>query len=238
MKKILTGCLLILMSSQLFASHIAGGNIELQYVSPNHYQIIFKLYRACESGSASMPTTVQIGIYRLDTDILLSSHTLTSPVITANLPFGDSCYTPTGLCVDRGIFTSGVINIPDYAAGYYLQSQLYARNSGIDNLNSPGSTGMSFYTEIPDPAIGPNNTPQFGPYPADAYFCLGYTKYFDFGVTDADGDSLSYELVDPLAGASAASSSNGTYPKPYPPVNWGGGFSLANIFQDFKEKHK
>ncbi len=214
-----------------FASHIAGGLIEVQYVGVNQYQIIMKLYRACESGSAAMPTSVEVGIYRLDTDVLQASYTLTSPAITTNLPFGDSCYTPTGLCVDRGIFTSPVITIPDHPAGYYIQSQLYARNSGITNLSGPGSTAMSFYAEIPDPAIGPNNSPSFGPYPEDAYFCIGFTKYFDFDVTDADGDSLSFELVDPLDGATAAPSSNGTYPKPYPPVAWltASGYSLANI---------
>ncbi|MBL4706699.1 MAG: gliding motility-associated C-terminal domain-containing protein [Flavobacteriales bacterium] len=229
MKKFLAASLLLLISIQLFATHIAGGNIELQYVAPNQYQIVLKLYRSCESGSSSMPSSVQVGIYRLDTDVLLSSYTLTSPIITANLPFGDSCYTPTGLCVDRGIFTSGIINIADHAAGYYLHGQIFARNGSISNLNAPGSTAMSFYTEIPDPAIGINNTPQFGPYPADAYFCVGTTKYFDFSVTDIDGDSLSYELVNPLAGTSAAPTTNGTFPKPYPSVNWAGGFSLANI---------
>jgi gliding motility-associated-like protein len=229
MKKLFIACLILVMSSQLFASHIAGGNIEVQYVGINQYQLVMKLYRSCESGSAGMPTSVTVGIYRLDTDVLQASYILTSPAITANLPFGDSCYTPTGLCVDRGIFTSPVITIPDYGPGYYLHSQIYARNASIDNINGPGSTALSFYTEIPDPAIGPNSTPQFGPYPADAYLCLGYTKYFDFGVIDADGDSLSYELVDPLAGATASPTGNGTFAKPHPPITWAGGFGLANI---------
>lgn len=231
MKNLIAACLLLFIGTPLLASHVAGGNIEVQYVGVNQYRIIMKLYRACEAGSAPMPTSVDVGIYQLDTDTPIATYTLTSPAITANLPFGDSCYTPTGLCVDRGIFTSAVITIPDHAAGYYLHSQVYARNSGIDNLSGPGSTAMSFYTEIPDPAIGPNNTPQFGPYPGDAYLCIGFTKYFDFGVTDADGDSLSYELVDPLAGASSFPTTNGTFAKPYPAVNWltVSGFSLANI---------
>ena len=233
MKKILISLAFVLFAFQLLATHIAGGNIEVKYVGTNQYQIVVKVYRSCEASSAAMPTTLTVGIYRLDTDVLLSSHTLSSPAITTNLPFGDSCYTPTGLCVDRGIFTSATITIPDHAAGYYIQTQLYARNNSITNILNPGDTGMSFYTEMPDPALGINSSPEFGPYPADAYLCVGFTKYFDFGVTDPDGDSLSYELVDPLACASAASMSNGTYPKPYPPITWrlisGSTYSLANI---------
>ena len=235
MKNILAICFLVIFSSQIFATHIAGGNIEVKYVSMNQYQVIVKVYRSCEALSAPMPTSIEVGIYRLDTDVLLSSHSLNSPAIATNLPFGDSCYTPTGLCVDRGVFTSAVITIPDYTAGYYLQTQLYARNNSITNIQSPGDTGMSFYAEMPDPAIGVYNSPEFGPYPADAYLCVGFTKYFDFGVTDPDGDSLSYELVNPLGCATAASTTNGTYSKPYPPITWassppfGPTFSLADI---------
>jgi len=229
MKKLLIACLVLLMSSQLFATHIAGGNIEVQYVGPNSYQLILKLYRSCEVGAAGMPTSVAIGVYELDTDAPAGSYTLTLPTVTTNLPFGDACFTPTGLCVDQGIFTSAVITIPDHAAGYYVHAQIFARNGSITNINTPGNTALSFYTEIPDPAIGINNTPQFGPYPADAYFCAGITKSFDFGVSDIDGDSLSYELVDPLAGATVSPTTNGTYAKPHPPIGWAPGFSLFNI---------
>ncbi len=175
-----------------------------------------------------MPTSIEVGLYYYDTDVLQQSVTLTSPVIT-NLSFGDSCYTPTGLCVDEGVFTSSTITIPGHAAGYYLHTQLYARNAGVGNLSAPASTALTFYSEMPDPSIGPNSSPVFQQYPATSYFCTGFNRLFSLPFYDPDGDSLSYRLVAPLAGATAAPSANGTYPKPYPDVIWETGYSLANI---------
>ncbi|MFT7614632.1 MAG: hypothetical protein ACI9J3_003615, partial [Parvicellaceae bacterium] len=227
MRSILTA-IIILFSVSSFASHIAGGNIEVIYVSPNQYQLKVNLFRSCESGSSGMPVSIIVGVYRYDTDALVSSYIITTPQIFPYVPFGDTCFVPTGLCVDHGIFTSDTITIGNYAPGYYLHTQVYARNASIDNLNGPGSTGMSFYTEMADPAIGPNSSPVLQNYPPGAYFCTGFNRLFTLPITDPDGDSLSYELVDPLQGATAAPTSNGTYPKPYPPVTWAIGYSLAN----------
>ena len=229
MKNIFLSFLFLLLSVTGSATHVAGGNFEIIYIGPNQYQVVVSLWRSCESGASPMPTSITIGIYQQGTNNQVLTQTLSSPVISTNLPFGDICFTPTNLCVDQGIFTSGTISLPDYPQGYFLHTQYYARNNTIDNLSNPGGTNMSLYAEIPDPALGQNSSPHFGPYPLDAYFCTGSTKKFNFGVTDPDGDSLSYELVDPLDGATANSIGNGTWAPPYPPVTWGGGCSLANI---------
>lgn len=216
------------LSTNSYATHVVGGEISYQWVSQNNYIIKVKVYRDCNPGNAAMPTSLSLGIYRKGLNTLQQTVTMNNPVITNNLPFGDSCYTPTSLCVDEGVFTSAIITIPNLAAGYYLHTQLYARNGIIDNINSPGSTGMSFYAEMPDPALGQNNSPVFGNYPLDAYFCLNYTKTFNFNAIDADGDSLSYSMIDPLG---SVGTTNGTAAGPYSPVAWntGAGFSLANI---------
>ena len=130
------------------------------------------------------------------------------------------------------IYLSSDFTLPDYGPGYYLSTEIYARNSIIDNISNPGSTGMTFYMEIPDPALGQNSSPNFGDYPEGAYFCTNYPRQYNFNVIDADGDSLVYSLVNPLqsitTGTNSTEPGSGAYPY-YPEVTWAGGYSLADI---------
>lgn len=231
MKKVLILITFIFITFNLWATHIVGGDISVQWISQNDYKIQVRVYRDCGSGNAAMPTSVTVGLYEIGTNNQVNTFVINNPTINANLAFGDACYTPTSICVDEGIFLSSVITIPNFGAGYYLSTQLYARNGIIDNLSTPGSTGMTFYAEIPDPLDGENSSPDFGAYPSDAYLCVTDSKDFNFNVTDVDGDSLVYSLVDPMASIGTSSGTNagsGAYPY-YTPVNWNTGYSLANI---------
>lgn len=226
MKKFLLGFSLILLSLQVSATHVVGGNFVIVQTGPNAFNITCKVYRDCASGNAAMPTSLSVGIYNQATNVLYTTLTMNNPVIT-NITLGDNCYTPTGICLQEGVFTSTNVNIPNNTAGYYIETELYARNGIIINLSNPGSQGMSFYAEIPDPALaGMNSSPDFGPYPSDGYFCRNNVKLLDFSVTDPDGDSLVYSLVEPLG---SNLSGNGTSPAPYSPVNWQAPYSFANI---------
>lgn len=205
------------------ASHVVGGDIYVQWVSANTYDITVRVYRDCDG--ITLPTTVSLGVYDLATDA--TNQTMTINLIQQQfLDLGDSCYTPTNLCIEEGIYQITGVTIPDNPNGYYLQTQIYARNAVIDNITNPGSTGMSFYAEMPDPALGQNSSPDFGAYPSDGYLCTSYRKELEFNVTDPDGDSLSYSLIDPLQ---SVGTGNLTNSGPYTPVNWLAPYSLADI---------
>lgn len=209
------------------ATHVIGGDISVQWLSQNNYRVRVRVYRDCGPGNAAMPTDVNLGIYNLATNGIVSN--LTIPRISSTvLVLGDACYTPTGFCVEEGVFETNVF-IANNAAGYYLHTQLYARNNIISNILNPVGTGMSFYAEIPDPALGQNSTPDFGTYPTDGYLCTSYRKELQFNISDPDGDSLVYSFVDPLA---SVGTNNTTQVKPvagYPAINWAATYSLANI---------
>lgn len=227
MKKLLALLSLTFILGQVQATHIVGGDIYLEYVSPNTYNLTVRVYKDCGSpvnpNPAGMPASVTVGLYDLSNNAQQTNWIV--PNITADtLELGDPCFKPEDICVMEGIFSMQV-TIPDNANGWYLSAGLYARNGIIDNISNPGSTGMTFYAEIPDPAIGPNSTPDFGPYPADGYLCTSYRKELGFNVVDNDGDSLVYSLVDPLDAPSS-----GTQPGPYTPVTWlAPTYSLADI---------
>jgi gliding motility-associated-like protein len=231
MKKIILFIAAIfMMVSFSKASHIVGGDITVKWVGPsqNDFQIQVTLFRSCQSGSAAMPSDVTVGLYDLSTYVSMNSFSGFTRVVTPNLPFGDACFTPTGLCVDQGIFTKNV-TIANNTNGYFLSYDICCRNSGITNLASPTSDGMTFYCEIPDPGNTNtlnNSNPTWGIYPLDAYLCVNSPKMFQFAVTDVDGDSLVYSLVEPL------DDNTGTNPPPafpYNPIGWAAGYGLTNM---------
>lgn len=231
MKKIFLAILITFLGFNSFwASHVSGGQITVEWVSANTYNIKVSAYRDCNPGSSTLSTSLTLGIYQIGTNVQQSSLTLSNYIDNQNIPLGDGCYTPTSLCIDERVYYINNVYIPDYANGYYLQTNIYARSNNIDNIASPGSTSMVFYTEIPDPALGQNSTPAFAAYPADAYLCIGNLTSRDMSATDADGDSLAYSLVTPLQGSTTngTSAGSGAYPY-YSGISWTGGYNLANI---------
>ncbi len=123
----------------------------------------------------------------------LISHTI--------LSLGDSCFKPTNLCVEQGLFID-TITLPNNPFGYYLSWERCCRNAIISNIVSPSNTGMVFYAEIPDPLLM-DSSPVFGAYPR-GYMCANQPNILNFAATDADGDSLVYSLVKPFAGHTSA----------------------------------
>ncbi|WP_254560307.1 T9SS type B sorting domain-containing protein [Dyadobacter diqingensis] len=122
----------------------------------------------------------------------------------------------------------------DDPGGYYMVWDRCCRNGTITNIKSPGDAGSLFYLEFPP--IRKNNTdfhnssPKFPEIQGD-YACVNSPFFFNFGGTDADGDSLTYTLVTPRQGYSTRDqpsvqtigSSN------YPTLSWIDGITTANI---------
>lgn len=210
--------IMLALNFNLFASHVVGGNIEVTQVSGNGFSITLSVFRDC---NGSVDPDGDITIYEQGTNNLISSPTLPSAHTPYEVVLGDSCYTPTGLCVEQWTFT-GAVTLPNNANGYYVVWGTCCRNAGIDNLASPSTEGSLFYTEFPDPALAMmNSTPVFGPFPANGYFCVDYSLDIESSVVDPDGDSLVYTLVTPY--------NDDSFTQPFNNVAWGTGYSNANI---------
>ena len=181
----------------------------------NSYDVRMTLFRFCSginySNSYSIRLANQSGCtFAQNVSVNLDS--------IFNIPFGDECYTPPGLCVQQYEYSGTITSLPNNPAGYIGTISISARNSGLINI---GSSSMGLYTKIPDPALaGGNSTPRFVDYPRDGYFCVNNEKCIDFSATDPDGDSLVYNLVNPIASFTASCGYN------YSP--WNPTFNLAN----------
>ena len=216
------------------ASHVIGGDFQINMTSQTptggNYHVKLRVYRDDVNGIV-MPSTVAYNVFQVGTNIPVfgSNQTLNQTSIGL-VPLGDPCYTPDPnvVRIEEGIFESTTdIFIPNFGPGYYVSASISARNSLA--INVPVGGTMTWFAMIPDPSIGLNSTPDFGNYPNDAYFCTSGPKQFQYPITDADGDSLAYSLVEPLASSSTtAGPGSGAYPY-YPSLGWQAGYSLANI---------
>ncbi|MCC7302145.1 MAG: gliding motility-associated C-terminal domain-containing protein [Bacteroidia bacterium] len=216
--RILTLLLPCLFTSPANATHVVGGQIEYTWLSGMDYEFQVTFYRDCNPGNASMPLSTTLCFFDKVTNIQYSTLTL-NIVNDDTLSLGDACYTPTGLCVERGVF-KGTITMTANPNGYYIIYSLCCRNNIITNISNPGSVGMTWYAEMPDPALQ-NSSPKFGSYP-NAYLCNSVNNLQDLSANDVNGDVLTYSIVDPW-------DDNGCVAAPYPVVPYAPGYSLANL---------
>ncbi|MFD2514322.1 gliding motility-associated C-terminal domain-containing protein [Pontibacter locisalis] len=221
------------------ATHIVGGEFELQHLTGYNYRLILNLYFDDVHGNPSRKDRfVRIGIFEKGTNRLISRMELNMR--------GESAinYTNVG-CTTSDLKTSKIIYYEDIYLdpsiyknpnGYYVASEICCRNPPISNIVSPGDAGTTFYLEFPavvkDGAFFMNSSPKFSP-PLSDYACVGELFYHNLASTDADGDELVYDLVTPLNGHSKPGKDAvpPASPAPYPEVQWQPGYDVMNQVQ-------
>ncbi|WP_309280329.1 PKD domain-containing protein [Fluviicola sp.] len=229
MLKNLTLFLLLLFGFSAQASHIVGGEIYYDYLGNNNYKFYIVVYRDCASNGAAYDSPLPLSVFTAN-GTRISDHDVPFPGSTV-LPivFDNPCVTaPSGICTERAIYTI-TLNLPPSSTGYIVAYQRCCRGPNVTNLINPDDTGLTLQAFVP-PAGGDhyiNSSARFTNYPP-LVICNNENLNFDHSATDADGDSLSYELVIPYAGASSFNPAPNPIPAPpYPLVTWSGGFNQA-----------
>lgn len=240
MKHLMTIIFVFFANVTLFASHITGGEITYESLGNNQYKIYLKVFRDCSPdinwGSSPYPFDYQsyITFFKGDNShfpIGSLSHLKIDldTILTAPNNHLDSCFLPTqGFCLDIGYY-SGIVTLPYDSLGYHIVYQRCCRDNFINNLNQPGTLGMTLNTFISKEAqqLG-NQSPGFNILP-QIHLCTHSPLFLDLSLTDMDGDSLSYSLCEVKTGASIAQPqpyvastppySNVTYPSPFSAQN-------------------
>lgn len=191
---------LTLTWSESFATHVIGGNFNVQQTGRNEFYIDLTIFRDCRTGVPNPPVQLADSLWvrifdQADNNVFFDLQ------VKKNLPtqpdLGDDCFEPPNLCVEEYHLTD-TLTLPDNPAGYLVTMQICCRNFIVDNIANPGATGMTLTAEIPDPAIaGGNSIPQLSPYPDNGFLCLFAPRTIDLSATDLDGDSLYYQLTQP-----------------------------------------
>lgn len=238
----LTILLSFFIFTPIFATHIVGGEIELSVVKGQAsitHKLSLNLYFDDINGQiGAIDQTLNLGIFRKSDNYFMGYATL--PLVNNNL----ISYTNPACVQSKAVRTrllqySVLINLPpdDFseAQGYYIAWERCCRNNIISNIQNPAGAASVFYLAFPaqkqNGATFFNSSPTFKTLTGD-YICLNRPFTFEFGATDADGDSLVYSLATPYNGFSTASQPNPVLPQGssnYPVIQWGSGYNLKNI---------
>lgn len=226
MKKYLTIIsFLLLFFTPAMARHIKGGEVFYEYLGPgagnnDKFKVTVRLFIDCNSTAQQVDNEINVAIYRNSDNRLYNGTAYTFPKTYDNsirLTSPSPCIVnPSAVCYRVILYTS-TIELPKEAKGYTAIFQRCCRIDGIQNLNPSSSLGASYTCEIhgyENLAPGEvNSNPQF--YVKDTVLiCQNRRFVLDFGASDADGDSLSYEFC---AAYSGGSSSSPTVTLPPPP---------------------
>jgi gliding motility-associated-like protein len=209
-------CLSAVVSAS--ASHIAGGDMTYTYLgdslSFHRYRVTLTIYEDCTLGIpkviaqdnpaflAVYPGVTPFQLIRTDS-VLYSSSTLFDRMINS------SCGTSkVPGCMLKKTFIMHYA-LPSNSNGYFIVYDRCCRNGNVTNVTASDRMGITLYCTIP-PAPLHNTSAVFRNDPVQNAG-LNKSFYIDFSATDADGDSLSYELSPALNGADQSDV------KPWPP---------------------
>ena len=240
---------LLLVSLQVRAAHIIGGEVTYVCKGAGKYTFTLKLYRDCFGGGAPFdsapgapfPGTVTVYLGNSSSPFPIDGQNflnLAPPVITPLEPnLSNPCLDPPAdVCVEEGVYVFD-LDLPVTTQPYHIVYQRCCRNGTITNIQNPGETGETFYIELTAAAQAScNSSPVFNDFPP-IVICAGEPIDFDHSATDPDGDVLVYELCRPFTGGGSDTNNatapggvapNPDMPPPYPTVNFIPPFSYTN----------
>ncbi|MPR36381.1 hypothetical protein [Salmonirosea aquatica] len=208
-----------------YGRHIVGGEIRMQVTAvPNRFSFtLIQFWDENTLTSGNRDPSVELLFYRKRDNQLIQKVSLPF-VSTRNISYkNQACASFRSLRTLEGTYTSQItLKSSDYsdAGGYYIVWERCCRNDDINNIQSPGSSGMVFYLEFP-PLTIPNSAPEFS-FPNGDYICKDQAFSMNVSATDNDGDELRYSLVTPMRGNTGRNNPIGDdYPKAgYPLVEW------------------
>lgn len=195
---------LLIGYSRLNATHIVGSELFYECINPVNYtyRVTLKLYRDCINGRAQFDNVITLFIFDRNTGNAVQFINIFRPAQTPEIQpeRWDNCVaTPPQICVEEGIYTANIF-LPPRPGGYDIAWARCCRNEAITNLRDPLGEGVTYLASIPDPGDAPCNTmPQFTQVPP-VFLCRDQQFSFDHSATDADGDSLSYQITNPYTG--------------------------------------
>ncbi len=203
--------LLLASVKDLKASHAMGADLTYRCLGPDSipgsfkYELTYSFYRDCLGISAPFAIDIQItnSCSFVVNDFLLipkpGSPTQISPLCPSEL---STCNGGTFSGIEEWIYT-GIVSLPGTCTDWTFSHAENARNFAITTLiSSPpfGSGSLFVYSTLNNMGGICNDSPTFSNKPIP-YACVGQRFCFNHGAYDAQGDSLSYELIKPRIGS-------------------------------------
>lgn len=238
-KRFILFILMLFAICEANATHIVGGQLFITQNQDSYYNYNMGLtmyFDALNGNPGAEDQTVMIYVFRKRDNVLIGS--LEAPKIERkSVNYANPLCGISTLQTWQITYGSAVHLTPtDFAdsQGYYMVWDRCCRNGTITNIQAPGDAGSLFYLEFPplfkNNANFKNSSPVFPEIRGD-YACVNSPFLFNFGGTDADGDSLVYSLITPMQGyadkANPSAPARGS--SSYPRLTWIDGISVSNM---------
>ena len=191
-----------------YATHAAGADLTYRFISRNGtgdtYEITGSFYRDC--GGVAAPTTLPIRISSVNCNYTNTTYSLpriagtgqeiTFPCSTSQTKCTNSNSTTLGF--QKYVYRGNVV-FPSQCTDWLISYSVLARNCAITTMQQGSPCGQTtpIYVEatLNNLNFTSNNSPTFSNNPV-AFICQYQSFIFNHGVTDIDGDSLYFELID------------------------------------------
>jgi len=186
------------MSTSSYASHVSSAEITYKHIIGNEYDITLKLYRDCSGIQA--PTSPSIQAFSTScgqlTNLTLvqKSFREVSSLCSSLLP-SSSCNGGSLFGIEEHIYSIR-FTLPVACSDWKFSYQVCCRNGVITNSQNTNVYDLYVETTL-DNTIGPNNSPQLLNHPFFSA-CSGVPISYSPSVIDDDGDSLVFQLINPL----------------------------------------
>lgn len=225
----------VLFSTQnAFADRAAAGEIAYKWVSDSTYLLTYSFYRDC-SGATLHPTTINVCY---SNGCNPDNGNVTLPLKTPLLSNGQVvqsgwCGTPNTVCTGgtmkgyRKWVYEGTVTLPSRCANWRFVVSISARNLGITNITAGATSVLHSETSLNNLDVTQSSSPTFN-LDLIQYMCAGSPQYYNYSGVDADGDVLTYNLVQPATAADNQTTC--TFPPAPSSIPFGGvaaGTSLA-----------
>lgn len=193
----------VLANNTAKASHAAGGELIYRWKSDSTYTFYFKFYRDCSG--VSEPASVTLCHVNTCTNQSNSIGLTKMTTLPGGIPNGTQ--VATGCANRKNKCDSFQSNIPGYREWWYtgeitLPSRCNSWKFGVSIASrntSANIVGGDLYLEttLNNLAVQNNSSPVFSVKPVP-YVCLNQPYKYNNGGVDPDGDSVAFEVQQPL----------------------------------------
>ncbi|MEO8069330.1 MAG: gliding motility-associated C-terminal domain-containing protein [Flavobacteriales bacterium] len=209
------------------ATHAMGGELTYECIGNDLYLVTLNFYRDCNGVAA--PTggaDLQFNIRstqcsaNFNGNLTFQSVQVITPICSFET---DRCSSASGTYgIERYTYTA-TINLSAFAncSDWQLRWDLCCRNNAITSLVSPGGQELYLEAQLSNTVAPCDNSPEFLT-PPTPFYCVGQPISYNPGAVDADGDSLSFALVNARGAAGVNLAYQTNYSLSQPIRNAGG----------------
>ncbi|HSI91680.1 MAG TPA: hypothetical protein VK927_11220, partial [Adhaeribacter sp.] len=198
-----TAVLLTCFARESQASHVQGTDLTYQAVAPNTYVVTLKVYRDCTGASA--PTTASLNLRSPGCN---NGRSQAMTKVGAN-KIGNLYCPQLGApqCTSTGkpnfeevtFTTTLTFTTAEQACTDWTLSWNLCCRPSLANITNAQSFDLYSEAFLKLGLAMPNSSPEFSPLNVPIpLVCLGQQTRYSLNASEADGDSLLYELVQPL----------------------------------------